>query len=290
MTVKIVTDSSSDIPDEVAQELGITVVPMYIRFGDEVYRDGVDINTEQLYHKLAHGRVLPRTSTPSPGDFAQTYEQLANETDEILSVHLSAKYSGTYNSARLAKEYVEGKCRVEVIDSKSVSMGCGLVAITVARAAREGANLEQAMGVAYNAILHTRLLGMVSDIKYLLGGKRLFIPGAKIFLARMGTLVRAKLLGEVYEAGKVRGIAICRTEDKAFDRLMRCLTELPSIEEMCILYASTDGWARDFSRRINPVFPQERLHITRLGCVTAMHAGPKALAIALIEGEEITTN
>ena len=284
MTVKIVTDSTSDLPAQIAQELGITVVPVYVRFGEMVYRDGVDINTEQLYHKLAHGCVLPRTSTPSPGDFADAYNRLAAEADEILSIHLSAKYSGTYNAAKLAKEYVEGECRVEVIDSKSVSMGCGLVAITAARAAREGANLEQAMGVAYNAILHTRLLGMVSDVKYLLGGKRVFIPGAKIFLARMGTLVRAKLLGEVYEAGKIRGIGVCRSEATAFDRLERCLMELPRIEEMCLLWSNEPRWAHNFASRIPPTFPKEHLYITRLGCVTAMHAGPKALAIALIEG------
>lgn len=135
--VRIVTDSSSDIPHEVALELGITVVPVYVRFGDELYRDGVDIDADQFYHKLERSRMLPKTSTPSPGDFVQCYDKLAREADEILSIHLSSRYSSVCNAAIIGRSYLQRKCTVEVADSRSVSMGCGLIAIAAARAQKK---------------------------------------------------------------------------------------------------------------------------------------------------------
>jgi len=281
--VKIVTDSGSDIPPEVAQELGITVIPLYIRFGDEVYRDGVDISADQFYDKLAHSRILPKTSTPSPGDFAEIYNQLAAETDSILSIHLSTRYSSTYNAAMVAKDYAPEGCTVKVIDSKSVSMGCGLVAITAAREAKAGADLEQVMQTVNKAILRTHIVGMIADINYVLSGRRLSLPGAHLFLGKMGTLFRFKLLGEIYEAGKVRGRGMFFREAKALDKLEKCVTEFQSIEEMAVLYAKNPEWAQDFAERIASVFPKKRIYNARLSCATGVHGGPKALAIAFIE-------
>lgn len=284
--MKIVTDSGSDIPPEVVQELGITVIPLYIRFGDEVYRDGVDISADQFYDKLAHSRILPKTSTPSPGDFAKIYNQLAAETDSILSIHLSTRYSGTYNAATVAKDYAPEGCTVKVIDSKSVSMGCGLVAITAAREAKAGADLEQVMQTVNKAILRTHIVGMIADINYVLSGRRLSLPGAHLFLGKIGTLFRFKLLGEIYEAGKVRGRGMFFREAKALDKLEKCVTEFQSIEEMAILYAKNPEWAQDFAERITSVFPKKRIYNARLSCATGVHGGPKALAIAFIEGKD----
>ena len=284
--MKIVTDSGSDIPPEVVQELGITVIPLYIRFGDEVYRDGVDISADQFYDKLAHSRILPKTSTPSPGDFAKIYNQLAAETDSILSIHLSTRYSGTYNAATVAKDYAPEGCTVKVIDSKSVSMGCGLVAITAAREAKTGADMEQVMQTVNKAILRTHIVGMIADINYVLSGRRLAMPGADLFLGKIGTLFRFKLLGEIYEAGKVRGRGMFFREAKALDKLEKCVTEFQSIEEMAILYAKNPEWAQDFAERITSVFPKKRIYNARLSCATGVHGGPKALAIAFIEGKD----
>ena len=281
--MKIVTDSGSDIPPEVVQELGITVIPLYIRFGDEVYRDGVDISADQFYDKLTHSRILPKTSTPSPGDFAKIYNQLAAETDSILSIHLSTRYSGTYNAATVAKDYAPEGCTVKVIDSKSVSMGCGLVAITAAREAKAGADLEQVMQTVNEAILRTHIVGMIADINYVLSGRRLSLPGAHLFLGKIGTLFRFKLLGEIYEAGKVRGRGMFFREAKALDKLEKCVTEFQSIEEMAILYAKNPEWAQDFAERITSVFPKKRIYNARLSCATGVHGGPKALAIAFME-------
>ena len=93
MTVRVVTDSCSDIPREETKRLGITVVPAYLRFGNEVYRDGVDIDSDEFYRKLATSQVHPSTATPSPGDFAKVYEEVARETNEIVSIHVTKKHS-----------------------------------------------------------------------------------------------------------------------------------------------------------------------------------------------------
>ncbi|GAI42769.1 unnamed protein product, partial [marine sediment metagenome] len=115
--IKIVTDSSADLPAEVAEELGITIVPLYVRFGNEVYRERVSITDDEFYDKLLHGPVHPVTIQPSPQDFAEAYRNLS-EADGIVSIHLSSKLSGTYNSALRGKEMVEKGCPIEVIDSQ----------------------------------------------------------------------------------------------------------------------------------------------------------------------------
>jgi len=108
MAVKIITDSLSDITGDLIKELGITVVPVYVRFGEEVFRDRVEMTTEQFYHRLVHGNVFPTTTQPSPNDFLDVYERLAKETDEILVINLSSKLSGTYQSALQAKQMMTG--------------------------------------------------------------------------------------------------------------------------------------------------------------------------------------
>jgi len=99
VTVKIITDSTADLPAKLAQELGITVVPVYLRFGEKVYRDGVDISHDEFYQRLVESPIHPSTSQPTPADFADVYSKLSKETDEVVSIHVSSKVSGTYNSA-----------------------------------------------------------------------------------------------------------------------------------------------------------------------------------------------
>ena len=127
MTVKIVTDSVADLPPQVAQELGITVIPILIRFGTEVYRDGVDLTSEQFYDKLKHGKALPVTSVPSPGSFAEAYDKLVEETDEILVIMLSSRLTATYEVALQGIRLMKRKCRVEVVDSQWATMAEGFI-------------------------------------------------------------------------------------------------------------------------------------------------------------------
>jgi DegV family protein with EDD domain len=119
MTVKIVTDSTADLPVKLAEELGIAVVPVYIRFGEKVYRDRVDISEDEFYQRLLHDPIHPNTTQPSPQDFADVYEKLSKDADSIVSIHLTSKLSGTYNSAVQGKKMVKNKCPIEVIDTQT---------------------------------------------------------------------------------------------------------------------------------------------------------------------------
>ena len=118
MTLKIVADSSADLPLQLVQELGITVVPLYVRFGETVYQDRVDISEDEFYHRLSHDPVHPATIQPSPKDFANVYQKLSLEADGIVSIHISSKLSGTCNSALQGKELVDKGCPIEIIDSQ----------------------------------------------------------------------------------------------------------------------------------------------------------------------------
>ncbi len=286
MVLKVITDSSSDIPPEIARELDITIVPLYIRFGDEVYRDGVDISPDQFYDRQTHSRFLPQTSTPSPGDFSEVYNRLAAQADNILSIHLSLRYSSAINAAMVAKDYVPAGCKVEVIDSKSVSMGCGLVAMAAAREAKAGAGLEKVKQTVNRTILRTHIVGMIADINYLLGGRRLTLPGAHLFLGKLGTLLRFKLVGEIYEAGRVRGRGMYFRESRALEKLEQCVTEFQSVEEVAILHAKKSEWAQSIADRMASAFPQRPIYNARLGGATGVHGGPRAMAIAFTVGDD----
>jgi DegV family protein with EDD domain len=280
MVLKVITDSSSDIPPEIARELDITIVPLYIRFGDAVYRDGIDISPDKFYDRLAHSRILPQTSTPSPGDFSEVYNQFATQVDNILSIHLSLRYSSAINAAMLAKDYVKTGCKIEVIDSKSVSMGCGLVAMAAAKEVKAGASLEKVMQTINRTILRTHIVGMIANINYLLSGRRLTLPSAHLLLGKLGTLLRFKLVGEIYEAGRVRGLGMYLHESKALEKLEQCVTEFQSIEEIAILHARKSEWAQSLADHMASAFPQRPIYNARLGSATGVHGGPRAMAIA----------
>src|SRR4030067_3836615 len=143
MTVRIVTDSVADIPPNIIAELGITVIPVLVRFGEQTYRDGIDITNDQFYERLSHNKVVPTTAVPSLDMFARTYAKLAEETDEILVIMLSSKLSGLYNAAVQSVGLMESKCRIKVVDSGCAVMAQGFVVIKAAQAAQAGATLPQ---------------------------------------------------------------------------------------------------------------------------------------------------
>jgi DegV family protein with EDD domain len=282
MVVRMVTDSSSDIPPEVARELDITVVPLYVGFGEETFRDGVDISADRFYQDLARGEV-PHTSVPSPGDFTQVYQRLAESADTIVSIHLSPRYSGTLNSARLAAGYAPEGCTVHVIDSRTVSMGCGLVVLAAAREASTGAPIEKVLDVVERSVALTHIVGMISDIRYVAGGHRLSLPGWHLFLGWLGTLLRFKLVGEICEAGRVRGRGMYLREATALYKLEMAVMEREDIAEIAVVHAMKPDWASSISARLTEAFPGVRVHVSRLSAATGVHGGPNAVAIAFIE-------
>ena len=277
MTVKIVTDSTSDLPPQLADELGITVVPVYLRFGEMVYLDGVDISHDEFYQKLVESSVHPSTSQPTPADFADVYGKLAEETDKIVSIHVTSKLSGTYNSALQGKELVGGGCHIEVVDSLSTSMGLGLISMAAARLAEAGESLEAVMEEIRQAIPSIRLLGVFDTLKYLLRGGR--IGKAK---ALLGSVLNVKPLltmreGELLPAGQVR------TRNKGIDRLFDLVKNALNIQELAIVHSTTLDEADSLKERVASIFDRKRIHIARLGPALGVHGGPGTLLLALKE-------
>jgi len=277
VTVKIVTDSTSDLPPQVAEELGITVVPVYLRFGDKVYRDGVDISHDEFYQKLVTSPVHPSTSQPSPLDFANVYSKLFEETDAVVSVHLSSKTSGTYESALRGRQMVGPGCRIEVIDSFLVSMGLGLTVMAAARLARAGESLQAVMDEIRQVILQIRMLAVFDTLKYVLLGGR--ISRAR---ALVGTLLNVKPLltmrdGELVQAG------LARTRGKGVERLFDFAKNALNIQELAIVHSTTPDEASSLRKRIASIVDEGRIHIARLGPALGAHGGPGALIVALRE-------
>ncbi|NLW47628.1 MAG: DegV family protein [Firmicutes bacterium] len=142
MAIKIVTDSTADIPEGIASEYGIEIVPLNVHFGEEVYKDGVDIWSEEFYNRLRNEPVLPNTSQPSPGDFLKAYQKIAKPGDTIISIHISREMSGTADSAQLAAEMMGTDYQILIVDSRQVTLSLGVVVIAAAKAVKEGASVE----------------------------------------------------------------------------------------------------------------------------------------------------
>ncbi len=275
MTVRVVADSSCDLSPQVAEELGITIVPLYLRFGDRVYRDGVDISHDELYRKLTEGPVRPTTSQPPPSDFAEVYSKLAQETDEVVSLHLSSKTSGTYDSARQGRDMLTGGCHIEVVDTFSVSMGLGLIAMAAARLARAGEGLQRVMDEVREAVATTRIFGLLDTLRYVLLGGRL--GKAK---ALLGSLLNVKPLLTMRD-GEIMPAGVVRTRTKGIEKLFDIVRSTLNIRELAIVHSTTPDEATALKKRLAAIIDEDRIHIAKLGPALGVHGGPGTLLLAL---------
>ena len=277
MTVKIVTDSTADLPPKVAGEFGIFVVPLLVRFGDETFRDGVEITADEFYTRLQKGPVLPVTSVPSPGVFKEVYEKLAAESKEILSIHLSSKLSGTYEAALTGKREAAGKARIEVIDSGLTAMALGLLAIVAAKAAKAGASLDEIVKLVRESMPGIFLAAALDTLKFLEKGGR--IGKAQ---AMLGSILSIKPLislgdGEVIPFGKVR------THSKAVERLHELLEQNLPAREIAIVYSTEMGEAEKLVEHAKKLAPGQEVYLARFGSVIGTYVGPGTLAVVLLK-------
>jgi DegV family protein with EDD domain len=271
MIVKIVTDSTADLPPQLAKELGITVVPEYVRFGDNVYRDRVDINEDEFYQRLLHDRIHPSTTQPSPQDFAGVYKELSKEADGVISIHISSKLSGTYNSALQGKELVEKACPIEVIDSQVLTMSLGLLVITATNIAKSGKNIERIVEEVKQTIPTIHLLALLDTLKYLaLGGR---IGKAK---ALLGTILSVKPMLTI-KNGELEPVGQVRTRAKGIDRLFDFVKNATDIQDLAIVYNTTPEDAQVLAERIGFIFPKQRIRFAKLGPALGVHGGPGIL-------------
>ena len=280
MAVKIVTDSLSDITSDLAQELGITVVPLTVFFGQESFLDRVTMTTDEFYHRLTHGNIWPTTTQPPPGDFINVYEKLAKETDEILVVTLSSKLSGTYQSAMQAKDMMEGKCRIEVIDSLMVAMSLGLIVISAAKAAKAGANLDALADLVRKAMSRSHLIAYFDTLKYLAKGGR--IGKAQGLL---GAMLSIKPILTVKD-GEMSPLTRLRSRAAGMDYLYNSAASYSHIEELAVEYATTPDEADELVERLSSLHPKERIYKSTLSPVVGTYAGPGAMAVTILEAEK----
>ncbi len=279
MTVKIVTDSLTDITSDIAEALGITVVPLTVLFGQESYLDRVTITTDEFYHRLIDGDIWPTTTQPPPGTFVDVYNKLAEETDEILVITVSSKISGTYQSALNAKGLVKNKCRIEVIDSLTVAMGMGLIVIAAANAAQKGANLDELADFVRRALDRSHIIIYFDTLKYLAKGGR--IGKAQGLL---GAVLSIKPILTVKE-GEMSPVTRLRSQMAGMDYLYNFVTSFPHIEAVAVEHTTLPDEADKLVDRLSLSIPKERIQRSTVSPVLGVYAGPNAVAVSVLEAE-----
>ncbi|MEJ2739770.1 MAG: DegV family protein [Dehalococcoidia bacterium] len=276
MVVKIVTDSASDITKEQAEALDVTVVPVYLRFGDVMYRDGVDMDCDEFYRRLTTTQVHPSTAAPSPGDFAGVYEKIGQKDAEIISIHITKEHSAVYDSARAGKEMAAKDGRtIEVVDSRGVTVWQCLVVLAAARAAKEGKDMPGVIEVIRQTIEQLRALAFLDTMKYIIKGGRL---SNTIYTIEALLNVRTFL---TIQGGKIRPVGMTRTRARGIDRLHEFIRSSAHIEEVAIGYSSLSDEALELASYTTELFPHVVPHVNRIGPALGVHAGPGTL-IAIV--------
>jgi DegV family protein with EDD domain len=280
MTVMIAVDSTSDIPQERARSLDITIIPLLVLFGDESYRDGIDLTTDEFYKKLTTSPVTPTTSAPSIGAFQEAYEDMIRRgATGILQLCLSAKLSATYSAAAQAAEMVskEKSIPIEVVDSGQVSAAFGLPAQMLAKEARDGASLDQLKARATSILSRVHLYAALDTLEFLRRGGR--ISGTAAFA---GSLLQVKPLLTVRD-GEVVQLERIRTRGKAFERVGQLVAKLMPLEAMAIIGSDED--TRQQLAAVARAFWSGETNEGALGPVVGTHAGPGAGGIMGITRE-----
>ena len=275
MTIKIVTDSTADLPPRLAEELGITVVPVYLRFGDEVFHDRVDISADEFYRRLMHDTIHPSTTQPSPQDFIDVYKELSKKADGIISIHVTDKLSGTCNSALQGKKAVGKGCPIEVIDSEVVTMGLGQLAIAANTMAQSGKSLPQVAEEVKKMIPSIRVFGLLDTLKYLALGGRI----GKV-QALLGSVLSVKPMLTIKD-GVLAPAGRARSRAKGIDILFDYVKNTADIQDLAVVYNTAPDEAQALVKRLGSVFPEERIRLAQLGPALGVHTGPGILFVAL---------
>ena len=282
MVVRIVTDSTADLPTEVASALGITVVPLTVFFGDEAYLDGVELDNAGFYTKMAASKDLPRTSQPAPAAFQEAFKRLIDEgADAILSVHLSSKLSGTYQSACTARDSLPDDIRkvpIEVIDSLTISVGMNYAIQQAAGLAREGKSLEEIKAATEDTLGRSRILAVLDTLEYVRRGGR--IGGAS---AMLGNMLSFKPIIALTD-GEVVPIERPRTRAKAYARVAQLLSEQGPLEYVALIETNSEV-GQQLGEVIQSVYSGELSHYG-LGAAIGTHTGPGTAAIAYVTAKK----
>ncbi|HKM42684.1 MAG TPA: DegV family protein [Limnochordia bacterium] len=279
--IHVVTDSGSDLALEVKERLGIHVVPLTVQFGSEIFKDGVEISVADFYAKLKTESEMPSTCQPSPADFVAMYEKIAEPGDTIISVHLSSKMSGTYQSAVLASTMLDSSIKVITVDSKAASMGLGLVAVTAAEGVQAGKDLDEILSDVQHVIDHLQVYFVVDTLEFLKKNGRIALAQALV-----GTMLSIKPIltlvdGEVAPFEKIRGKA------KALKRVRELILEFQARSpektiRAALSHATAPEEAEQVIDALKLVLPVGgEVVVGEIGPTIGVHTGPGVVALFL---------
>lgn len=278
MTIRLVTDSACDLPQHIIDQYGIVVVPLTIRFGDTDYVDREAFTPKEFWAKCSASPVLPETAAPAPGQFEMAYRQLQKEgATGVLVVSLSSGVSATMQSAEIAAREIASEFPVRVVDSRSVSMGQGIVVKACAEAAEAGATLDELVAKAEALSKRVRVYGALNTLENLKKGGR--IGGAK---ALMASALAIKPIIEVRE-GKVEEGGRQRTRAKALAFLVNTVKEHGDISDLAVLQADCDDIGA-FVESLRGTY-SGTIEIGDIGAVIGTHAGRGTIGVAFFDAE-----
>ena len=280
--IRIVTDSTADIPDEMRLAAGIEIIPLSVIFGEESLLDKIEIGPEEFVRRLkASGKALPTTAQPPIGLFEAAYRRLADEGAEtIVSIHISERLSGTAGAARLAAEAVADRVKVEVIDSRSTTLGLGFLALEAARIAARGGDLAAITATVQRMIPNMHIIFFPDTLEYLQKGGRIGRAAAIT-----GSILSLKPLMRLDE-GAVVPHERTRTRSKAIDGLVKFARDFPHIRQFGALQIG-DADIATLLERLGTVYPREQIIVTEASPVIAVHLGPGSLGVVIDANEGV---
>jgi len=276
--VKVVTDSTADIPADLVSQLEITVVPCQVGFGREVYRDGVDFTPTEFFAMMAHIDKPPRTAGPIVNDFAETYRRLLEEdgVGQILSIHVAGTLSGTLNSAWAAVQTLSSQERVQLVDSGLVSMGLGWVAVHAARVAQLGAALPEVMAAARAVIPRVRVIAMIDTLENLYKGGRI-----SVISAALGSVLEIKPLVAIGH-GKVTVWGRVRSRERALNAMVSRVQEWGPLEDMAVLHAGAPALMGELAARLAKTLPGQEMIHAPAGSALSSHLGLGTVGVCAV--------
>ncbi len=276
--VRIVTDSAADVPADYAKEFDITVVPLMVHMGGKHYRDGVDISGEAFYRELEAARSVTTTSLPTLASFEQAYRSLTADGYDVVSIHMSSKLSGTYNAALIAST-ADGVAddSISVVDTHTVSMAEGWVAIRAAQAAREGKTRDEIEALANALSSRARVFGVLDTLDYVIRSGRVGrVPGA------VGTLLNVKPILTTRATGEAIILERIRSRDKAIERIVELIAALGSLDAIAVMHASDEEGAAQLLEMLQPLNLPQPVIVGHIGAVLGTHVGPRGVGVCCI--------
>jgi DegV family protein with EDD domain len=278
--VKVVTDSTAHFLDPTTiTRYGISVVPLHIQIGNEHFYDGVDLDTEEFLARAGASPTPPVAASPTPEEFARVYTELGRQTDRILSIHISSKLSRTYRNARLATDTLLGRCKIQVVDSMTTSLGLGILAEAAAQAGEEDQSLDDIVRVVRGMIPRIYVVFFVETLDYLERGGRLSKSQAIL-----GTMLGIKPFLTI-EEGDIVPMEKVRTRDKAVEKLVEFVAEFSAADTVAIVHSNVppNEDARLLLERLAVEFPGRHFPLLTYGPALACHIGPNSLGVIVYE-------